>query len=249
MSAKSNVESNAALPTISEYLTLGLKPRGEHSPGRPKQPKVSRIVFFLHGYGSGKEDLAGIAPAFYGGMPETLAVVPNAPDKCDNHPSGYQWFPIINDYQTGLMSLDIAQCQSNLQALIRFITETCESYEVPLTNCAVFGFSQGGFMAMCLNYLTPLKLGAVVCHSGLFYNYNGFNLQSLATLYFEKKIPTLVIHGQADEVLSFAEAERTLEFLKSYKVEVNTYLPQEVGHCVTEATIRTSLDFIKLHLG
>uniref|UniRef100_UPI003559E78E alpha/beta hydrolase n=1 Tax=Pararhodobacter marinus TaxID=2184063 RepID=UPI003559E78E len=61
--------------------------------GAPKGAAKS-LVIFVHGYGANGADLLGLADPLAPHMPGTAFYAPDAPEKCQGNPFGFQWFPI-----------------------------------------------------------------------------------------------------------------------------------------------------------
>ena len=60
----------------------------------PKSGTVKTLVAFVHGYGADGNDLLSLGDPLAEHMPDTVFYAPNAPNKCQMNPMGYEWFPI-----------------------------------------------------------------------------------------------------------------------------------------------------------
>src|ERR1700742_2905864 len=59
--------------------------------------KASKLVVFLHGYGSNGDDLISLAPYWADLLPDAAFISPHAPFPCEVNPlGGFQWFGFEN---------------------------------------------------------------------------------------------------------------------------------------------------------
>ena len=58
------------------------------------QPK--QIVILCHGYGGDGKDISILASYWRTYLPDTIFICPDAPEKCDASPSGFQWFDLMD---------------------------------------------------------------------------------------------------------------------------------------------------------
>jgi len=61
---------------------------------KPAREPATHLVVLCHGYGSDGNDLIGLAPHWRALLPGAAFASPNAPDRCSQSPTGYQWFPL-----------------------------------------------------------------------------------------------------------------------------------------------------------
>lgn len=236
-SGKSNASKEFTMFNTQEFTDYHLIPAPN------TEQESASLVVLLHGYGSSKDDLVQLVPIMKKKLTSTTFLVPNAPDTCASYSGGYEWFPIETDYLTGKMTLDFGRCKDNLKKLCNLIVKIANERSVREEKIGIFGFSQGGFMALALSLLTAHSWGATVSHSGIFYDYNDFKVTSLAKLHTEKQIPLLLIHGQQDDVLTFNEATETVAYLKSHNIEASTFFPANLSHSVSDETLQKTVDF------
>ena len=112
---------------------------GPHSGGKPRQ-----LIVLLHGYGADGEDLIGLAPVLAPLMPDAVFHAPNAPERCDGNPMGYQWFP-INRLDPASRLAGTRQAAPCIDA---FLDEKFAQYGLDETNTVLIGFSQGTMMSL-----------------------------------------------------------------------------------------------------
>ena len=111
---------------------------------KPAREPATHLVVLCHGYGSDGNDLIGLAPHWRGLLPGAAFVSPNAPDRCDQNPGGYQWFPLsrLDPHET-LKGAEGAAPQLNalLDAELARLNLSGE-------RLALVGFSQGTMMSL-----------------------------------------------------------------------------------------------------
>lgn len=152
----------------------------------PKQ-----LVIFLHGYGANGADLISLADIYQHALPNAAFVSPDAPDPIPGYPAGRQWFPLeTRSPQEMATGVRLAK-----PALDAFITAEARRYDLPLSQVALIGFSQGTMMALHVGLRMADKLAAIVGFSGLLADHT-----SLAGDIMSKP-PIFLAHGMADEVL------------------------------------------------
>ena len=97
-----------------------------------------------HGYGSDGNDLIGLAPHWRALLPGVAFASPNAPDRCSQSPTGYQWFPLSRlDPQETLKGAEAAAPKLNA-----FIDAELARLNLPGDRLALVGFSQGTMMSL-----------------------------------------------------------------------------------------------------
>ncbi len=87
---------------------------------------------------------------------------PNAPQKCDLNPLGYQWF----DFQSGDPALIWKGVLEAARILNSFIDEQLEKYNLSDDNLALIGFSQGTMMSLHVGLRREKPMRALVGFSG-----------------------------------------------------------------------------------
>ena len=195
----------------------------------------------FHGYGSNAQDLAGLVSSL--SIPDTLFISLNAPVQIVEDSDCYQWFPIYHD-ETGIMDMDFSVCKNLITNLGKYIGNVLSYHNISADETALFGFSQGAFMALCLEMFLPTSFGATIAHSGLFYKYNNHELSKLGSLQLNKKHNILLLHGKKDDVLPFVHAERTIDFFRSVGISPDTHFEESLGHSVSISSLKKVQDFI-----
>lgn len=198
----------------------------------PASGIVKKIIIFLHGYGASGDNLIDIAEHWKMHCPDTLFAAPDAPQKCDVCPSGFQWFglPDFNPFNIR-QGLDRA-----VPTLRKYLLHLQETYNVSSKNIILVGFSQGTIMALDFVF-QDLPLGGIVGYAGAFYPPHN----STAS----QKIPILLIHGTADTVVPYPAMMQAQLALKGFGVLVETHTCQGLDHSIDESGLTKGLEFIQ----
>ena len=199
----------------------------------PKSGNVKRAVIFLHGYGSNGDDLFGLAPMMM--LPDTQFLSPNAPFGFEMYPGGYQWFGLADRDPVRILK-EILVAAPILNA---FINATIARLGITDSDVALVGFSQGSMMSMYTALRRPKPLAGVVAISG------ALKGDALLTAEIKSRPPICIIHGTADDVVSFKEMGFAEEILKSNNVPVESYARPGLGHGIDEEGIAISNRFLK----
>ena len=62
---------------------------------RPNEnEKIKKAIILLHGYGGDGKDISMLSYNWKRYLKDTIFICPNAPERCNLSPSGYQWFDL-----------------------------------------------------------------------------------------------------------------------------------------------------------
>lgn len=208
-----------------------IPPRGERQPTN-KMP-AKKLVIFLHGIGANGDDLMSISDLWASELPDCQFISPNAPQPFDFAPIGYQWFSMKSINPTDLMKSG----SSARPLLDSFISQCRDKLMLDDGDIALVGFSQGGMMALEVAPRRLRSLAAVVSFSGALLTQNPAELKTA--------VPTLLIHGQEDEVVPFEAMAAAEAALKSAHIPVQSMARPGLGHGIDEAGLDAALNFIK----
>ncbi|WP_299839954.1 alpha/beta fold hydrolase [uncultured Paracoccus sp.] len=206
----------------------------------PQKPDA--VVVFLHGYGADGTDLLGLADPLAPHLPGTAFYAPNAPEPCLNNPMGYQWFPI-----PWLDGSSEAQAKSSMALSIAdlnaFLDKVLKDEGLGADRMVIFGFSQGTMMAL---HVLPRRDEAVAGIIGC----SGRLLQpELLAAEAKAKPPVLLMHGDQDPMVPFADMGLAGEALNAAGFEVYAHVMKGTGHGIAPDGLSASLGFMKQVLG
>ena len=142
-------------------------------------------------------------------------------------PFGYAWYAINFDAQQGKWS-DDEQAISSRDKIVKFIEEACHAYGLDNSNITLLGFSQGTILSYAIALSYPEKFKNVIALSGY------INENILKNDYADKDHSALQFyasHGQVDQVIPIAWAQRAPDFLKQLEIDC-VYEEFPVGHGV-----------------
>jgi phospholipase/carboxylesterase len=170
----------------------------------PRTPSPSPpLLMLLHGIGADEEDLLPLAPSL---DPRFLVVSARAPDP---EPPGYRWFAI--DWEIWPPSADPAEMAESRELLARFVEESIAEYRADASRVFLLGFSQGAMMSLALLMAHPALLRGVVAHSGRLERLPGGDATAEELSHAE----ALILHGEEDPVVPFAEGRKAHQALAS----------------------------------
>jgi phospholipase/carboxylesterase len=187
-----------------------------------KPPKS--LVVFLHGYGSNGQDLISLAPFMQKALPDTEFLSPNAPDHWQSMPfaTGYQWFEL------GLMDPGhiVGGMRKSLPKLNAYLDECLAERGLKDENLALVGFSQGTMMALQSGLTRPHAPAGIIGYSGAYY-------------------PVMLVHGDADMVLSMDFFHNAVEALHAQGVDPITHVRPLLGHGIDPVGLKLGTEFLK----
>lgn len=213
----------------SEPITLS-GPSVEPASGGP----AAQLVILLHGVGVDGSDLIELAPFFATILPDAAFVAPDAPQPFDMAPFGRQWFS-LSDRSLPAISAGVRETAPILDA---FIDRQIEQWGVQPADVALVGFSQGTMMALHIALRRPRSFAAVVGFSGALVDAESLPGEITA------RPRTLLIHGDADEVVNPSCLVQAEAALASVGVPVITELRPGLGHGIDGPGAQMALGFL-----
>ncbi|WP_298431590.1 prolyl oligopeptidase family serine peptidase [uncultured Jannaschia sp.] len=212
-------------------MTLRHERRGPEAP--------DRLVIFLHGYGANAADLIGLADPLGPHLPGTAFLAPDAPEELPGMPGGFQWFPIpwLDGSSEEAAQAGMARAIEDLNA---WLDEVIAAEGVPISNVALFGFSQGTMMALHVGPRRDPGLAGIVGFSG--------RLLSPETLADEvaTRPPVLLVHGDADEVVPVQSLPQAAEALEGAGFDrVYAHIMKGTGHGIAPDGLSVALAFLR----
>lgn len=204
--------------------------------------KADAVVVFLHGYGADGADLLGLADPLSEHLPNTAFYAPNAPERSTNNPAGFQWFPI--PWMDGSTEEQArASMQSSIESLNAFLDMVLKDEGLSADRMVVIGFSQGTMMSLHVLPRRDQEVAGIVGFSG--------RLLQPELLASEAKVkpPVLLIHGDVDPVVPFADMNLAGEALQGAGFTVYAHVMKGTGHGISPDGLSVALGFLKEQLG
>jgi phospholipase/carboxylesterase len=188
----------------------------------------------MHGFGASALDLLGLAPYIADGR--FMVICPQGPIEVPIGPTrGYAWFRIRMGSPPDRDAIDEAN-----KAATEFLNTALAKYPVDRKKLVVLGFSQGGMMAYRLAFRNPSKFAALVALSTYLPPELKNEINDPEAL---EALPTLVMHGRADDMIEVTRARQSVETLRSLKVPL-TYREYDCGHEITAEALRDLSNFL-----
>lgn len=206
-----------------------------HAPLAGGPPK--HLVVLLHGLGAEGADLIDLAPVLARSLPNALFVAPDAPSPCDMAPFGRQWFSLQSRAPAD-MAAAISAAGPVLQA---FLAGLLERHGLPAGAMALVGFSQGAMMALHAGLRMDPPPAALVGFSGRF-------VEAAAPASPPARPPVLLVHGDADDVVPYAEMAAAETALARRSVPVECIARPGLGHGIDPPGLAAATAFLVRHL-
>lgn len=195
---------------------------------------AKQLVVLLHGYGADGQDLIGLAPYFADILPDAAFVAPNAPERCEMSPFGYQWFSIQQEGD----GARLAAIRASASLVDRFIDAELAALGLTADRLALVGFSQGTMMSLFVGPRRGERIAGILGYSG--------RLEGGELLADEarSKPPVTLLHGDSDEVVPFDRLSHAEQGLKAHGFEVATHRRPGLGHSIDPEGIEIGRRFL-----
>ena len=209
----------------------------------PVLPPSAPVLVGLHGLGTNAEDFMDLAEALE--LEGCRFVLPDAPLSLPGYPPGaYAWY----DFETHERGGIEASRDHLFKVFDRFVKDPNvrrldgKPRTEPLL--AVFGFSQGGMMALEAGLNHQGRVAGIASMSG----YIPDPSKTLSKCRAPKDVPILLVHGTYDPVVPIEGSRRAVEALKGegYSPEFREF-PME--HSVTMESLGMVGDFLRRSIG
>ena len=175
-------------------------------------------------------------------LPDTAFVAVDAPTPSVANPMGFQWFPIpwLDGSTEAAMVEGLVRSARLLDA---FIDKVLADEGLDPDRLVLFGFSQGTMMGLHVAPRRADPVAGIVGFSG--------RLMFPGCIADEAKSrpPTLLVHGDADEMVPFAELGAATEALRAADFDISSHVMEGTGHGIAPDGLAVALAFIRQRLG
>jgi phospholipase/carboxylesterase len=204
--------------------------------------RADAAIVFLHGYGADGADLLGLADPLAPHLPGTAFHAPDAPERSAGNPLGYQWFPIpwLDGSSEAAARAGMA---ASVAALDAYLDGVLADEGLTPDRLMLIGFSQGTMMALHVAPRRAQAVAGVVGFSGRL-----LNPEALATE-ARVKPPVLLLHGDQDPVVPFADMELASRALQQAGFAVRSHVMKGTQHGISPDGLGAALAFVKAQLG
>jgi phospholipase/carboxylesterase len=200
--------------------------------------KPRSLVVMLHGVGSNGADLIGLAPYLARDLPHTEFVSPDAFERYDMAPFGYQWFSLA-DRSPPVLMREVRRAAPKVQA---FLDGLLAERGLDDGKMVLLGFSQGTMMSLHVGLRRKTAPAGIVGFSGALLA--GPELLQEVTA----KPPVLLVHGTEDPVVPPQAMPAGEAALTAAGVPVETLFCPGLGHSIDEDGIARAAAFLKAAL-
>ena len=196
--------------------------------------EIKNSVILLHGYGGDGKDISMLSLNWKRHLPNTIFICPNGHEKCPINPSGFQWFDLTQDDPKYILEQSI-KAENKLK---EFIDEIKKEFKLSNEKICLSGFSQGCMMSLNLGLTFEEEFSCIVGFSGKIINQE--DLKS------RKKNSTniLLIHGEADQVVSPNYMLEAKDFFIRNNVVIETHLIKNCDHHIPIEASSIALNYI-----
>ena len=196
--------------------------------------KITNAIILLHGYGGDGKDISMLSLNWKRYLPNTIFICPNGHEKCSINPSGFQWFDLSIDDPNYILKESIKAEEK----LNEFIDEIKNEYGLQNNQICLSGFSQGCMMSINLGLTANKEYNCVVGFSGKIINQDDLkNRKKVST-------NTLLIHGDADQVVSPNFLLEAKDFFIRNNIDIETHLIKNCDHHIPIESSSIALNYI-----
>ena len=196
--------------------------------------EIKHAVILLHGYGGDGKDISMLTLNWKRHMPNTVFICPNGHEACPINPSGFQWFDLTKDDTDYILDQSI-KAEEKIKI---FINEIKQEFNLKNNQICLSGFSQGCMMSLNVGLTSEEKFSCIVGFSGKIINQNNLKLR------IKNSTDTLLIHGDADQVVPSTYLLEAKDFLIRNNVGVETLLLKNCDHYIPVEASSTALNYI-----
>tara|TARA_Y100000741_G_scaffold359436_1_gene340087 strand:- start:1092 stop:1742 length:651 start_codon:yes stop_codon:yes gene_type:complete len=196
--------------------------------------EIKNAIILLHGYGGDGKDISMLSINWKRHLPNTIFISPNGHEVCPINPTGYQWFDLTKDDPKYILEQSI----KGERILKQFIDEVKKKYNLQNNKICLSGFSQGSMMSINLGLTSEKEYNCIVGFSGKIINQE--DLKS------RKKVSTsaLLIHGDADQVVSPSFLLEAKDFFIRNNIAIETHLIKNCDHHIPIEASSIALNYI-----
>ena len=196
--------------------------------------EIKNAIILFHGYGGDGNDISMLSLNWKRYMPNTVFICPNGHEPCDLNPSGYQWFDLSKDDPAYILEQSI-----NAENVInKFIEEIKLKYNLSNKQICLSGFSQGCMMSLNVGLTSKNSFSCIVGFSGKIIDQNNLKKR------IKNKTETLLIHGDADQIVPSTNLLEAKDFLIRNNIKVDTLLIKNCDHHIPIEASSAALNYI-----
>ena len=196
--------------------------------------EIKNAIILLHGYGGDGKDISMLSLNWKRHIPNTVFICPNGHEPCAINPTGYQWFDLTKEDSEYILNQSIKA----EDILKKFIAEVKQEFKLSNDQICLSGFSQGCMMSLNVGLTAEENFSCIVGFSGKIIDQKDLKRR------IKSNTPTLLIHGDADQIVSSTHLLEAKDFLIRNNVNVDTFLIKNCDHHIPIEASSTALNFI-----
>jgi phospholipase/carboxylesterase len=196
--------------------------------------EIKYAIILLHGYGGDGKDISMLTLNWKRHMPNTVFICPNGHETCPINPSGFQWFDLTKDDKDYILDQSI-KAEKKINA---FINEIKQEFNLNNNQICLSGFSQGCMMSLNVGLTSEEKFSCIVGFSGKIIDQNNLKLR------IKNSTDTLLIHGDADQIVPSTYLLEAKDFLIRNNISVETLMIKNCDHNIPIEASSTALNYI-----
>ena len=197
--------------------------------------EIKSAIVLLHGYGGDGKDISMMSLNWKRHLPNTIIICPNGHERCSINPSGYQWFDLSKDDPNYTLE-EVKKAEKKLN---QFISEIKKEFNLENNKICLSGFSQGCMMSLNLGLTSNEEYCCLVGFSGKIIN------QKYSKIKKDISHNVLMIHGDADEIVSPNFLLEAKDYLMRNNVNIETHLLKNCGHHIPIEASSIALNYIQ----
>ena len=197
--------------------------------------EIKSAIVLLHGYGGDGKDISMMSLNWKRHLPNTIIICPNGHERCLINPSGYQWFDLSNDDPNYILE-EVKKAEKKLN---KFISEIKNKFNLENNKICLSGFSQGCMMSLNLGLTSNEEYCCLVGFSGKIINQKYLKIKK------DVSHNVLMIHGDADEIVSPNFLLEAKDYLMRNNVNIETHLLKNCGHHIPIEASSIALNYIQ----
>ncbi len=203
----------------------------------PAESPADTTLVMLHGYGADSANIEPAARALARAWPHLVAIVPDGCEPAGRVPGGRQWWGIRDVPESGRT----AALAAAGGRVARFVDAELQRRGLPRDRVVWAGFSQGAILSQWMAVHAAPRPLAVLSFSGRF--------DDDAPAGPPVGTPVLLVHGELDPVIPFAESQRAEQALVARGARVERLDRPQMAHAIDGESLTAGVAFLRRTLG
>ncbi len=203
---------------------------------------AEQLILLMHGFGANANDLAPIGEHLGTIFPKACIVCLAAPQPADFGGmlgSGLQWFPIQFPRDPRSDEVRFTGVKNALPDFVARVRAWQAKTGVRAEATALFGFSQGGVMALEAAKQTPIVASRIFAHSSRF---------AVLPDAMPTDVTLHLIHGKTDEVITYDHCVKAAERLQALGADFTADVIPFLAHGINAESLGLVSKYLQSHI-